>query len=183
MAAPSNPSEPIPTASSKVSLREVTKDNWRAVIDLDMLDAQRGNVSSNARSLCESHYAEDAWVRAIYADETPVGFLMMSIWDPEEWYSIWRFMIDHRYQGLGYGATAMRLAIEHVRTNHPAAKLIRLMSASPEGKSERDHKPKVDAKHSPYKFYYKLGFRDIEPIDEYGEIEMGLDLQAAAVEK
>lgn len=172
-----NPTEPAPTASSKVTLREITKDNWRAVIDLDMLDGQRGNVSSNSRSLCEAHYSEDAWVRAIYADETPVGFLMMSIWDPDEWYAIWRFMIDHRYQGLGYGAKSVWLAIAHVRTNHPQAKLVRLMSAGPDGKKPHGGKPAVDAKNSPYNFYYKLGFRDIEPIDEYNEIEMGLDLQ------
>ncbi len=168
--------DPTPTATPKVSLWGITKDNWRAVIDLDMRDGQRGNVSSNARSLCESHYADDAWVRAVYADDTPVGFVMMSIWDPEAWYSIWRFMIDHRHQGRGYGAKAMRLAVEHVRANHPDAKLVRLLSASPEGKKARDGKPAVEAKDSPYRFYYKLGFRDIEPADEYGEIEMGLDL-------
>lgn len=183
MAATSEAAEPPgPTARSKITIREITKDNWRVVVDLDMLEAQRGNVSSNARSLCESHYSEDAWVRAVYADETPVGFLMMSIWDRDEWYSIWRFMIDHRYQSLGYGAKAMRLAIEHVRTNHAGAKLIRLISASPEGKPQHDGKPRVDAKYSPYKFYYKLGFRDIEPINGHGEIEMGLDLQRSCLE-
>ncbi|KAJ2975566.1 hypothetical protein NQ176_g5449 [Zarea fungicola] len=177
MAAEQKTELPAPDSKSKISLRDISKDNWRAVIDLDLLDGQRGNVSSNARSLCEAHYSDDAWVRAVYADETPIGFLMMSIWDPEEWYAIWRFMIDHRYQGLGFGSQAMQLAIAHVRANHPGAKLIRLMSASPEGKDWRDGKPGVEAKYSPYKFYHKLGFRDIEPIDEYGEIEMGLDMQ------
>lgn len=166
-----------PTRASPVTLREITKANFRAVIDLDMLDGQRGNVSSNARSLCEAHYSEDAWCRAVYSGDTPVGFLMMSIWDPEAWYCIWRFMIDSRYQGMGFGAAAVRLAIAHVRENHPPAKLLRLMSASPEGKDPHNGKPGVEAEYSPYQFYYKLGFRDIEPIDEWKEIEMGMNLE------
>ncbi|KAM3524305.1 hypothetical protein MY4038_007805 [Beauveria bassiana] len=171
---------PAPTASSPISLREITAQNFRAVIDLDMREGQRGNVSSNARSLCEAHYSPDAWVRAVYADDapgTPVGFLMMSIWDPDAWCSIWRFMVDGRYQGLGFGARAVRLAVEHVRENHPRTRMLRLLSASPEGKAARGGKPPVEARYSPYWFYYKLGFRDVEPVDEYGEIEMGLDLK------
>ncbi|KAM3540189.1 hypothetical protein ARSEF1564_006881 [Beauveria bassiana] len=141
---------PAPTASSPISLREITAQNFRAVIDLDMRDGQRGNVSSNARSLCEAHYSPDA---------------------------IWRFMVDGRYQGLGFGARAVRLAVEHVRENHPRTRMLRLLSASPEGKAARGGKPPVEARYSPYRFYYKLGFRDVEPVDEYGEIEMGLDLK------
>ncbi|KAM3510348.1 hypothetical protein MY11210_005966 [Beauveria gryllotalpidicola] len=59
-----------PTASSHISLREITAHNFRAVIDLDMGDGQRGNVSSNARSLCEAHYSPDAWVRAVLRPTT-----------------------------------------------------------------------------------------------------------------
>jgi diamine N-acetyltransferase len=31
-------------------------------------------------------------------------------------YLIWRFMIDKRYQGRGYGREAMQLALDYVRT-------------------------------------------------------------------
>lgn len=165
---PATPSPP--NRESKITLREVTKDNWRVVIELNTLEEQKGNVSPNVKSLCESHYSDDAWVRAIYADETPVGFLMMSIWDPEEWYAIWRFMIDKQYQSLGFGKEAVSLAIKHIKENHPQAKLIRLMSASKDGGKG------VTAEFSPYDFYYKLGFREIEPIDEDGCVEMGLNL-------
>ncbi|KAK3181807.1 hypothetical protein K4F52_006874 [Lecanicillium sp. MT-2017a] len=158
------------TRASKVTLRIITKDNWRAVIDLQVAPGQEANVSANARSLCEAHYSEDAWFRAIYADETPVGFLMMSIWPPEPWYCIWRFMIDARYQRLGFGRQAVKLAIAHVRENHPDAKLIRLMATGPKGTE------KVSPENAPYNFYLGLGFKDIEPIDERGQIEMGLEL-------
>lgn len=161
---------PNVTKDSTVTLREINKNNWRAVIELSVLEGQQGNVSPNVKPLCEAHYSEDAWVRDIYADETPVGFLMMSIWDRDEWYAIWRFMIDHRYQRLGFGKASVKLAIEHVRKNHPHGKLMRLMSTGPEGKSN------VPAEHSPYNFYASLGFTKTTGEDENGQFEMGLDL-------
>ena len=35
---------------------------------------------------------------------------------PEKYYYIWRFMIDKRYQGQGFGKEALRLAIEFIKT-------------------------------------------------------------------
>jgi hypothetical protein len=37
---------------------------------------QRRMVADNALSIAEAHFSEQAWLRAIYADETPVGFIM-----------------------------------------------------------------------------------------------------------
>lgn len=148
--------------NSTVTLRKITKENWRAVTELTVLDHQKDNVSSNVMSLCESHYAEDSWVRAIYADETLVGFIMLSIWEPEEWYAIWRFMIDHKYQGLGFGKTTVNLIINYIKKNHADAKTIRLMVNK--------------VKELPYKFYVNLGWKDISDIDEDGQIEMALDI-------
>ena len=73
-------------------------------------------------SMLEAHYSEDAWMRAVYADETLVGFLMMAIWPPTDGYYIWRFMIDQRYQKLGFGRTVVGMAIQHVKNNYPQAK-------------------------------------------------------------
>ncbi|KAF9349544.1 hypothetical protein BGX26_012178 [Mortierella sp. AD094] len=160
-----------PTKDSTITLREVGKDNWREITELTVSDSQTAVLSSNLSSLCESHYSEDAWVRGVYADDTPVGFLMMSIWVPEEWYAVWRFMIDQRYQGMGFGRKAIQLAIAHIKNAHPEAKMIRLMSAGPEGKKG------VTAKDSPYKFYASLGWKDISEYDEDGEVEMGIDLE------
>ena len=169
------PQPPI-TKSSIITLREITKQNWREITGLTLPSSQQGNVANNVKSLCEAHYSEDAWVRGVYAGDTPVGFLMMSIWEPEEWYAVWRFMIDHRYQRMGFGARAIKLAIEYVKENHPQAKLIRLMSTSSEGKGSKNGTPAVSAGDSPYGFYKGLGFRDIGELDENEEIEMGLDL-------
>lgn len=162
--------EVTPTKESVVTLRKVDKDNWRRVVGLTVTEGQAANVSTNAMSLCESHYSEDAWVRAIYADDTPVGFLMMSIWEPEDWYAIWRFMIDSRYQKLGLGGQAIQLAIDHVRQTYHSAKLLRLFSVGPAGTKG------IKANDSPYYFYTRFGWKDISPLDKNGKLDMGLNL-------
>lgn len=161
-----DPLKTTPSRDSVITLRKVDEENWRAVVRLRTLEGQAGNLASNALSLVESHYSEDAWVRDIYADDIIVGFLMMAIWDPKELYYIWRFMIDQQYQGLGFGREGVKLAIAHVREHNPQAKVLRVMSTPPEGKKD------VESRYSPYKFYLRLGFKEIAPPDEDGEIHL-----------
>ncbi|KAH8703795.1 GCN5 N-acetyltransferase [Talaromyces proteolyticus] len=169
-------SNTTPSRNSKLTFREVTEDNWRAVANLTVKEGQIGNLASNVWSLCEAAYSEDAWVRAIYADETLVGMLMMAIWDPDEAYYIWRFMIDGRYQSLGYGRRIVEFAIAHVRQHNPKAKQLGVMSTPPEGKTAVNPLKTVKPADSPFKFYQKLGFRQTAPPDEDGEIMMMIDL-------
>lgn len=52
---------------------------------------------------------------ALYEGEEPVGFIMFD-WRPEKkWVEIWRLMIDHRFQGKGYGRAAVQKALEFLR--------------------------------------------------------------------
>ncbi|KAE8142988.1 acyl-CoA N-acyltransferase [Aspergillus pseudotamarii] len=171
-----DPRNPAPTRDSTLTFREVTEDNWRAVANLSPKDGQAGNLAANVWSLCEAHYSEDAWVRAIYADETLVGMLMMAIWDPDEAYYIWRLMIDGRYQNLGYGRRAVEFAIAHIRQHNPRAKQLGVMSTPPEGKKSDNPLKNVQPEDSPYKFYQKLGFKQTAPPDEDGEIMMSIEL-------
>lgn len=165
-----------PTRDSKLTFREVTAKDWRAVANLSLKDGQTGNLASNVWSLAEAHYSEDAWVRAIYADGTLVGMLMMAIWDPKQAYYIWRLMIDGRYQGLGYGRRGVEFAIAHVWQHNPEAKTLGLMVTPPEGIRSSDLAKNVKPEDSPYRLYEKLGFRQVAPADEDGEIEMAIDL-------
>ncbi|CAM1506136.1 Fc.00g057770.m01.CDS01 [Cosmosporella sp. VM-42] len=171
-----SPGNIAPSRDSTLTFREVAEDNWRAVANLSLKDGQIGNLATNVWSLCEAHYSEDAWVRAIYADETLVGMLMMAIWDPDEAYYIWRFMIDARFQNLGYGRRGVEFAIGHIRQHNPQAKQLGVMSTPSEGKKSENPIKNVKPEDSPYKFYLKLGFREIAPPDEDGEIMMAIDL-------
>ena len=103
----------------RVTLREITHENFASILDLKVSDQQKSVYPrSNAYSIVEAHYPPDedpVWLRAIYADETPVGFLMTSE-DPKQGdYFLWRLMIDERFQGKGYGQKAVRLLIERIK--------------------------------------------------------------------
>ena len=151
---------------SKVTLREVTADTLGAVLALEVFDPQRSFVASNAKSIAQAHFHKEAWFRAIYADEVPVGFVMLhdeNLRDEvrqNDYYFLWRLMIDRRYQKLGFGRRAMQLLIEHVK-QRPNAKT--LLSSFRSGRN------------SPEGFYAKLGFKRTGN-EHAGEIEIGLDL-------
>lgn len=165
-----------PSRESVLTFREITEHNWRAVANLSLKHGQKGNLAANVWSLAEAAYSEDSWLRAIYADETLVGFLMMAIWDPKEAYFIWRFMIDARYQDLGYGRRGVEFAIAHIRQHNPKAKQLCVYSTPPEGKASDSPDKLVTPEESPFRFYEKFGFKQVELADEDGEIKMALDL-------
>ena len=160
-----------PHRESNISLREITEHNWRTVANLKLLPEQAGNLASNAMSMLEAHYSEDAWMRAVYADGTIVGFLMLAIWPPNNGYYIWRFMIDHRYQSLGFGHKVARMAIQHITDNYPNAKKVGVCSSPREGRPG-----KVEAKWSPYRFWEKQGFKQVADPDEDGDVLMMMDM-------
>lgn len=126
-----------------VSLREITQETVNSILNLRVTKEQEQFVASNAVSIAQAHFSEDAWFRAIYADETPVGFLMLSDQPDKGAYYLWRFMIDAQHQGKGYGRCALELLIDHVKTR-PNAKELFLSHVPGPG--------------SPENFYLKLGF-------------------------
>jgi diamine N-acetyltransferase len=59
-----------------VEPRKITKETVRAICDLKVADEQRGFVAPNALSIAEAHFVPTHWMRAIYADEEPAGFIL-----------------------------------------------------------------------------------------------------------
>ena len=100
-----------------VTLREITAETLLPILALRVKEDQREYYPrSNGYSIAEAHFAPTAWFRGIYAGETPVGFVMLSLEPRKAEYSLWRLMIDHRFQRQGYGRRAMRRVLEYVRT-------------------------------------------------------------------
>ena len=131
------------THESVVSLREINAETVRSICRLEVSEEQKHFVAPNAVSIAQAYFEPKAWFRAIYADETPVGFVMLYD-DPEEAnYFLWRYMIDTRYQKLGFGERAMDLLIEYVRSR-PGARELKL-SCHP-------------GEDGPEPFYRKYGF-------------------------
>lgn len=152
--------------ASTVTLREIAPENAEAIFALSVADSQKHLVASNERSIAQAHFEEAAWFRAIYADEDPVGFVMLHdeglrAEPREEGYLVlWRFMIDERYQGMGFGWEAMLLVIAHARTR-PGVTRLQTSWQQGEGSAEG--------------FYLKLGFTPTEA-DEDGEMWAYLNL-------
>lgn len=150
-----------PTRESVVTLRDVTEDNLRPVMDLEVTPQQRNFVAPNSRSIAEHAYTTEAWLQAIYADDEPVGLVLLSERRSVPRFYLWRFMIDRRYQGMGFGAAAMEHVFARVRSFPEGDELYLTYVPHPEG---------------PRGFYAGLGFEDTGVVHE-GEHEMRIRLR------
>ena len=63
---------------SVIKLQEITSDNVKQVMDLKVKSEQEKFIASNARSIAEGSTRKDAWYRAIYQNDTLIGFCMIS---------------------------------------------------------------------------------------------------------
>ena len=123
-----------------IHLEKIDHKNVWDVIDLKLRREQKNFVASNEISIVQAYSVRNtetkAFPFAIYNDDRVVGFLMVgyneaAIYDAfddvvppdalKNNYSIWRLMIDKRYQGRGYGSEAIRQALDFIKT-WPAGK-------------------------------------------------------------
>ena len=144
-----------------MSLREISRETLRAVLALRVTPEQERFVASNAVSIAQAHFEPNAWFRAIYAGEEPVGFLLVDEDREMPEYFLCRLMIDARYQRKGYGRRALELLVERVRGLPGATEL--LVSCVP-------------GDDGPAGFYGKFGFVDTGEIHE-GEAVHRLPLE------
>ena len=150
-----------------IHFRRITAQTVNAICALSetLSPAQRKMVADNAFSIAEAHFSESAWMRAIYADDTPIGFLMLHTGSDYDdgidcpGVFLWRFMISGPYQGKGYGRQAIALLLAHLR----AQGIPELTTSCGQGEQ------------SPEGFYRGLGFT---PTGGYygDEIELKLTL-------
>ncbi|MBZ0292978.1 MAG: GNAT family N-acetyltransferase [Anaerolineae bacterium] len=105
---------------AEITLKPITRENWRACTLLKVADDQRSFVAPNMFSLLQVLYQDPTDTFApfgIYADETMVGFIMygMGEFGGMHGWEIWRLMIDQRYQKQGYGRLALQQMITLMR--------------------------------------------------------------------
>ncbi len=112
-----------------IHLEKLTYDNFDDVFDLKIKREQYPFVASNLYSVAEAYVTlvngGHVFPFAIYSDEKLVGFIQLAYGEnadqdgvsvEKDNYEIWRFMIDKRFQGRGYGKEALRQALEFIRT-------------------------------------------------------------------
>ena len=154
----------------RVSLREVTGETVIAITKLAVDKSQEGFVAPNAISFAQALFAPEAWYRAIYLDDTPVGFVMLedqtrAVPPPAEpQISLWRYMIDARWQRQGIGRVALGLVIDEVRRRKRFARLETSFVPGP---------------GCPEHFYLGLGFRHTGRLDG-SEVVLELPLEEPA---
>jgi diamine N-acetyltransferase len=143
---------------ANVSLREVTAETVRVICALRVRPEQEQYVAPNAVSIAQASFEPRAWFRAIYVDETPVGFVMLYDDAEAEEYFLWRLMVDADHQGKGYARQALDLLIDYVRTRPGASEL---------------RSSYVEGDDGPAEFYRRYGFVPTGDMEE-SEIEITL---------
>jgi len=113
-----------------LKLKKINRKNVGEILKLEVFDNQKSFVATNNISIIEAYLAiaenNDVFTFGIYKDDTPIGFLMIGfdVNSDDEGapriakgnYNIWRFMIDKKFQGKGFGKKAMNLALEFINT-------------------------------------------------------------------
>ncbi|SHS15910.1 Spermine/spermidine acetyltransferase [Mycobacteroides abscessus subsp. abscessus] len=98
-----------------INLQLIHKDNWEEVIRLRVKDEQLKFMATNLYSIAESQFLDDFHTRAIFIDSLLIGFTMFGIDGDDHNYWIYRFMIDEKYQGKGYGVQGIREVINEIK--------------------------------------------------------------------
>lgn len=112
-----------------ITFREITSDNYSQVLNLKISPEQEAAkyVSPVVRSLADAwFYREEgiAYPKAVYADEDLVGFIMYELDTEEQQVFIWRFLIDQRYQGKGYGRQTIEVVMEMAKEQAQITKVV-----------------------------------------------------------
>ena len=132
-----------------VSLRPLSGSSRQAVEALRVSPGQEQFVSSVAESLLEAAAEPDgrALYWAVYTEETPVGFVMISdeVGSPDYIpHYLWKLLIDERYQRQGFGTATLDLIVEYFR-GRPGVEVLSTSAGQGGG--------------SPITFYERYGFK------------------------
>ncbi|MGM0694980.1 MAG: GNAT family N-acetyltransferase [Pseudomonadota bacterium] len=142
----------------EIALKDVTRENFEAVIALEVAASQRGYVADNLYSIAESSLHPTYRPRAIYCDGQVVGFLMYDAFahhDRPPTYNIFRLMVDRHHQGRGIGHGAMQCLLDEIRA---------------QGSFERIAICYVATNQVARDFYANLGFQETGLSEETGEV-------------
>ena len=112
-----------------IRFEEITNANIWKVCALEPFEEQKDFVAENIQSLAEAYATRyegnNALPLAVYNDADLIGFVMIgkgTVGNENESklirenYSLWRLMIDKRYQGHGLGRQTLDAVIAFIRT-------------------------------------------------------------------
>ena len=149
-----------------VSLRPLNETNRHAVEALRVSQSQEQFVSGVADSLLEAAAEPGGRARywAVYADDQPVGFVMISDEVAGPGYIphyLWKLLIDERYQRQGFGTATLDLIVEYFR-GRPGVEVLNTSAGQGDG--------------SPISFYEHYGFERTGEV-RFDEVMLRLKLR------
>jgi diamine N-acetyltransferase len=114
----------VASASPDIHFVRITARNVLEICQLSetLTAKQRKMVTDNAISIAQAYCSNNAWMRAIYANDKPVGFLLIHTGSDYDdgidcpGVFLWRFMIGGQYQGRNYGRRAMERLLAQLRS-------------------------------------------------------------------
>jgi diamine N-acetyltransferase len=111
-----------------IELEKLSYDNYVPCIQLKVTDEQKNFVADNHISIIHAYLELERGTMlplpyVIKNDGEIIGFIVLSycIADKNEppgknEYCLWRFMIDEKFQGMGYGKTSLVKALDILKT-------------------------------------------------------------------
>jgi len=96
-----------------ITLQSITIQNLNPIINLSLRDDEKGLVFPNSFSIAQAYVESKTTPLAIYANDTPVGFLYYGQFEEDKGeYWVARLMIDKDHRRKGYAETAMRVLLK-----------------------------------------------------------------------
>lgn len=104
-----------------LSIRDITEDNWRTCVRLEVTEEQEKFIATNVMSLAQAAYETHCIPKGVYVDDEMVGFMMYGIefYEGRDVWDIIRVMTGKQHQGKGYGRAAIRQLLELMKTERP----------------------------------------------------------------
>ena len=151
-----------------IHLEKITWENWRKCNSLKVNESQSRFVANNLAILARAYVScvegEEGQALAIYNDDEIVGLLFYrEFGQPKKYcYILDQFMIDEKFQGLGYGKQALNILIDMLKKEHKYDKI------------ELEYCKENEAAKA---LYLNAGFYHLfDDYNEYGEMNIAYDL-------
>ena len=102
----------------ELNLREITRDNWVDMIDLEITKEQEKYVALPSEAIAASKFYDHYVNRGVYLEDKPIGFIQYyPNYDDEKPNEIFidQLLIDVSLQRNGYGSKAVKLVLEEIK--------------------------------------------------------------------
>ncbi|MBU1082669.1 MAG: GNAT family N-acetyltransferase [Spirochaetes bacterium] len=119
-----------------IHFKEITEENWIECIGLKEGENARKFIASNLFSIAQAQFYPKAISRAVYNDETMVGYTLYGEDEDEhDMFHIDRLMIGLDYRNSGFASETLQLIIDEA-----SKKNFKKLAASVHPENEKMHK-------------------------------------------